>query len=57
MKTLIVMEIERECVQRNIDKKCDRNCESCDLVLPDKDVVTAYDEVIQMLKSGEDDLK
>lgn len=57
MKTLIVMEIKKECAQRNIDKKCDRNCESCDLRLPDKDIMAAYDNVIQMLKRQDDDLK
>ena len=57
MTTLLVVEIERECVQRNIDKKCDRNCENCNLVLPDKDVIDAYDEVIHLLKRREDDLR
>lgn len=51
------MEIELECVQRNIDKKCKRDCANCDLVLPDDEVVAAYVEVISMLKKQEDDLK
>ena len=57
MTTLLVMEIERECVNRNIRKECDRNCEKCNLVLPDKEVLDAYDEVIQMLKRQDDDLR
>lgn len=57
MTALLVMEIERECVDRNIRKECDRNCEKCNLVLPDKEVLDAYDEVIQMLKRQDDDLR
>ena len=51
------MEIERECVQRNVDKKCDRECAKCDLVLPDVEVLKAYDEVITLLKNSTDDLR
>lgn len=60
MNALLVMEIERECVQRNVDKHCNRHCEACDLVLPDDIVLSAYDTVIRMLKNREheeDDLK
>lgn len=57
MNALLVMEIERECVQRNVDKKCDRECAKCDLVLPDVEVLKAYDEVITLLKNSTDDLR
>lgn len=57
MNTLLVMEIERECVQRNVDNLCDRECAGCDLVLPDDVVLAAYDDVIQRYKRNEDDLK
>ena len=60
MNALVVMEIERECVHRASQKHCNRNCEACDLVLPDDIVLGAYDTVIRMLKNKEheeDDLK
>ena len=57
MNALVVMEIERECVQRASNHLCDRECEGCDLVLPDDIVLNAYDTVIAMLKRQEDDLK
>ena len=57
MNALLVMEIERECVHRNSEGRCDRNCNDCDLVLPDDIVLNAYDKVIKMLKQEEDDLK
>ena len=57
MNALVVMEIELECVKRNAEKKCDRNCADCDLVLPDDIVIGAYHTVINMLKRNEDDLR
>lgn len=43
---------EIKCVERNVSG-CDRCCETCDLVLPDKDVLEAYRTAIEALK-GDD---
>lgn len=51
-KAIEVIKIEKKCVLRNI-KGCDRKCEYCDLVLPDEEILTAYDLVIEALK-GDD---
>lgn len=37
-----ILKNEAECVRRNGVPGCDRKCEKCDLVLEDKDVLTAY---------------
>lgn len=36
-----LMEIELQCVQRNV-LGCDRQCEKCDLVQKDTDLIEAY---------------
>lgn len=46
-RTLELLKIERECIQRNCDKKCDRDCGQCDLVQKDEDLVELYDELIE----------
>ena len=40
-RAIEVIETEEKCVLRNI-RGCDRDCEKCDLVLPDEDILTAY---------------
>jgi len=42
-----LLKIERECVQRNSDGRCDRDCANCDLVQIDTDLLEMYDEVIK----------
>lgn len=42
LKTSQILNTERECVLRQEDHECDRDCESCDLCLPTKDVIEAY---------------
>ena len=49
-RTIELLEIERECICRNIDKKCDRDCGRCDLVQKDKDLIELYDGLIDHYK-------
>lgn len=51
-RAIFVLETEKKCVLRNI-RGCDRNCEFCDLVLPDDDILTAFNMAIEALK-GDD---
>jgi len=51
-----VIKTEKKCVLRNI-RGCDRDCAKCDLVLPDEDILTAYDMAIKALNEEEDDRK
>lgn len=42
-----IIQTEKKCVARaNI---CDRDCANCDLVLPEEDILTAYDMAIKAL--------
>ena len=41
--------IERECLIRNINKECDRHCESCNLVQDDIELMEMYDSAIDIL--------
>lgn len=47
---LIVLNIEKQCVQRAANKECDRQCEKCDLVLPVETITNGYDEAIRIIK-------
>lgn len=38
-----LMDIEQRCVLRASDKRCDRDCEKCDLVQDSKELVAAYE--------------
>lgn len=44
-----LLKIECECVRRNSDQVCDRNCSACDLVQDDKELLAAFDGAIEML--------
>jgi hypothetical protein len=46
-RTLELLKIERECIQRNIDHVCDRNCGECELVQVDEDLQELYDGLIK----------
>lgn len=46
-EAIAVIETEKKCVARaNI---CDRDCAHCDLVLPEEDILLAYDMAIRAL--------
>ena len=46
-EAIVVIETEKKCVARaNI---CDRDCAHCDLVLPEEDILLAYDMAIMAL--------
>ena len=42
-KAYELIDIEQQCVQRNIDCKCDRKCENCDLLQKDSDIIEMYE--------------
>ena len=46
-RILELLKIERECIQRNCDHVCDRDCIRCDLVQRDEDLIDLYDELIR----------
>lgn len=52
-----ILNIEKECVKRNINKDCNRDCGSCDLVLEDEEILTAYILAISILKNVHGDRK
>ena len=52
-----ILNIEKECVKRNINKDCNKNCGSCDLVLEDDEILTAYTLAISILKTIHGDRK
>lgn len=43
-----VIKNERLCVLRNI-AGCDRDCKNCDLVLPDSEIIDAYNYCLEIL--------
>ena len=46
--------IELECVMRNSQKKCDRNCADCDLVQEDWELIVMYQSAIDLVKAHEE---
>lgn len=50
-ETIKVLSHERACVMRQTGPGCDRNCASCDLVLPDELVISAYRTTINILRT------
>ena len=50
-ETIKFLQNERACVVRQTDGGCDRNCAVCDLVLPDRMVLSAYGTAIGILLS------
>lgn len=48
-RVIKVIETEKQCVLRNVVNHCDRKCENCDLVLPDSDVIGAYNYCLAVL--------
>lgn len=51
-RAIKVIQTEKKCVLRNI-RGCDRECDKCDLVLPEEEILTAYEMAIEALK-GDD---
>lgn len=52
-RAIFVLETEKKCVLRNI-RGCDRDCMHCDLVLPDEEVLTAFNMAIEALEDDND---
>ena len=51
---LKVLKTERECIARQGDiSKCDRRCGECDLCLPDEEILSVYDFLIEGYESLE----
>lgn len=48
-KVIKILENEKACVVRNVRSECDRNCAKCDLVLPDADIINAYNYALELL--------
>lgn len=45
-----IIKIERQCVERNTQNECDRDCANCDLLLLDEKIFAAYDMAIAALE-------
>lgn len=45
-RAIRVIETEHECVSRD----CDRDCGKCDLVMESDEILSAYDDVLYLLK-------
>lgn len=45
-----ITEVERACVKRNTDNKCDRDCINCDLLRTEEEIFAAYDMAIKALE-------
>lgn len=52
-RAIELLEIERNCVYRNSQGNCNRDCYSCDLVQDDGELLEMYAKVIALLKSRE----
>ena len=46
-----IIEVERACVKRNTDNKCDRDCINCDLLRTEEEIFAAYDMAIKALEN------
>lgn len=45
-----VIETEKQCVLRNNENGCDRDCICCDLVMAENDIICGYDTAIKAIK-------
>ena len=48
-----IIKTERECVERNTQNECDRDCINCDLLRADEEIFSAYDMAIEALQEPE----
>ncbi len=44
-----LLKIEKECVTRASKDICDRQCDKCELVQDDKELLTMYEKVISLM--------
>ena len=44
---LKVLKNERECIKRQGTAKCNRDCKACELCLPDEEILSVYDFLIE----------
>ena len=52
-KILEILETEKECVQRaSMPFGCTRECDKCDLVRPNDEIIAAYDAMIEIVKGN-----
>jgi hypothetical protein len=49
-ETIKIMQNERKCVETAENDLCDRNCGRCELVMPAKEILEAYDVTIGELE-------
>lgn len=54
MSAADILRNEKKCVERNI-AGCTRDCAKCDLLLPDKDILAAYETAIALLEKRDGD--
>lgn len=50
-----ILKNEQECATRAFRGGCDRDCENCELVMEDSDIIGAYDAAIAILKEQTDE--
>lgn len=48
-RLLELLSVERLCVLQNSLGRCDRDCENCNLVQKDTDILAMYDEVLDIV--------
>ena len=51
-EVLRLLKMERECVRRNENHECNRDCASCDLCQNTEDLLKMYDDAIRMIGEG-----
>lgn len=49
--TLNIMRNEKECIIRQSEDRCDKNCGECEFNVPSEKAVKAYSNVIRILES------
>ena len=48
-KIIHLLQVEKECVLRNAEHRCNRDCENCDLCQIDTDLLEMYDAVLNRM--------
>lgn len=51
-RALELMKIEKKCIKRNKDQKCNRECEKCDLVQNTDELLEAYKIIIHFVSTN-----
>lgn len=52
-RIISLLETEKECVIRNAERRCDHDCQNCDLCQIDTDLLEMYTEVIRYMRDLE----